>query len=103
MEYIGEEGMPGQDGEKREVISPETMEDMKNIWSVFDLDQKNQVSIIELRTILRALDIDPSFDELDMLTKQIDPEQIGYFSFERLHDVMEEKLRDVDTMEDLIE
>ena len=79
------------------------MEDMKNIWSVFDLDQKNQVSIIELRTILRALDIDPSFDELDMLTKQIDPEQIGYFSFERLHDVMEEKLRDVDTMEDLIE
>ena len=55
-------------------ISPETLEDMKNIWSVFDLDNKNQVSIIELRTILRALDIDPSPDELDFLTKQIDPE-----------------------------
>jgi Ca2+-binding EF-hand superfamily protein len=76
---------------------------MKNIWSVFDLDNKNQVSIIELRTILRALDIDPSPDELEFLTKQIDPEQNGYFNFEKLHEVMEEKLKDVDTLEDLME
>lgn len=76
---------------------------MKNIWSVFDLEQKNQVAINELRTIMRALDIDPSFDELEFITKQIDPEETGFFTFERLHDVMEEKLRDVDTVEDLIE
>jgi Ca2+-binding EF-hand superfamily protein len=42
---------------------------MRNIWSVFDLDRKNQVSIIELRTILRALDIDPTHDDLKFLTK----------------------------------
>jgi Ca2+-binding EF-hand superfamily protein len=46
---------------------------MRNIWSVFDLDGRNQVSIIELRTIMRALDIDPSEDELAHITKQIDP------------------------------
>ena len=60
--------------EKKQIISPEIMEDMRNIWSVFDLDQKNQVSIIELRTILRALDIDPSEDELDVIEKRIDPD-----------------------------
>lgn len=54
--------------DKLEIIPPETMEDMKNIWSVFALGENNQVSIIELRTILRALDIDPSPDELDILS-----------------------------------
>lgn len=55
--------------EKKDVIPPEVLEDMQNIWSVFDLERKDQVSIIELRTILRALDFDPSEDELEFLTK----------------------------------
>ena len=70
INYVGEEG---QQEEKKEVIPPEVFEDMKNIWSVFDLEGKDQVSIIELRTIMRALDIDPSEDELEYLIKQIDP------------------------------
>ena len=78
------------------------MEDMRNIFGVFDLDNKNEVPIHELRTILRALDIDPSFDELDVMTKQIDPEQKGFFTFEALNAIMEEKLKDVDTYDDLI-
>ena len=76
---------------------------MRNIWSVFDLDNRNQVSIVELRTIMRALDIDPSEDELAHINKQIDPKGYGFFSFEKLNEVMEEKLRDVDTPEDLLE
>ncbi len=53
--------------EKKEIIPPEVMEDMRNIWSVFDLENRNEVSVVELRTILRALDIDPSPDELDQI------------------------------------
>jgi Ca2+-binding EF-hand superfamily protein len=85
------------------VISLETFIDMRNIWSVFDLDDTNKVSIIELRTILRALDIDPSEDELHTIRKQIDPNGLGYFTFEKLKEVMEEKLRDIDTPKDLLE
>ena len=51
------------------VISLETYIDMKNIWSVFDLQEINRVSVVELRTILRALDIDPSEDELNHIRK----------------------------------
>ena len=40
---------------------------------MFDLDETNRVSVAELRTILRALDIDPSDDELHTIRKQIDP------------------------------
>ena len=38
-------------------ISEEVMADMKNIWSVFDEDNKDEVDIKELATILKALDV----------------------------------------------
>ena len=47
---IVEEGPPS-------VISPEIMEDMERIWSVFDIENKNKVEVEELKTIMRALDI----------------------------------------------
>lgn len=58
---------------------------------------------MELRTILRALDLDLGEEELEFLHKQIDPEQTGFFTFAKLREIMEEKLKDVDTMEDLLE
>lgn len=104
LDQIGEEGDRLPEGYNPSgVISLEVFMDMRNIWSVFDLNNRGQVSIVELRTILRALDIDPSEDELAYITNQIDPSGLGYFTFEKLHSVMEEKLRDVDTMEDLLE
>jgi hypothetical protein len=70
LDQIGEEGDRLPDGYKPDgVISLETFIDMRNVWSVFDLDGRNQVTIAELRTILRALDIDPSPDELDHIRK----------------------------------
>ena len=104
LDQIGEEGERWPKGYKPDgVISLETFIDMRNIWSVFDLENRNQVSMVELRTIMRALDIDPSTDELNAVGKQIDPTGLGYFTFEKLTEVMEEKLRDVDTAEDLLE
>ena len=78
------------------------MEDMKKLWEVFANEADNNVSIVELRTMLRALDIDPSEDELDMVTKQIDPKENGFFDFPSLVTVMEDKLRDIDTPEELL-
>ena len=97
------DGNPIPEEEKKTNIPPETFEDMKNIWSVFDLDGSGQVPTFELRTILRALDIDPSWEELEYISKLIDPSKAGYFTFEDLHEVMEEKLKDTDTLEDLVE
>ena len=65
------------------MIPPEIFEDMKNIWSVF-VNEKDEVHISELRTIMRALDIDPNEDELDYLTKRVDPDQTGFFKFPNL-------------------
>ena len=61
------------------------MQDMKNIWSVFDPDNKDMVSTDELRTIMRALDIKVE-DEgtLEIIRQQIDPDNTGHITFARL-------------------
>ena len=49
-------------------IDEEMAESMKKVWAVFDSDGKDQVTIKELRTIMRALDIkvdrDGVFEEI---------------------------------------
>ena len=72
-------------------ISEEVMQDMKNIWSVFDENNKNEVSIGELSTIMKALDVNcDDEDVLECIRKMIDPDDTGHITFERLTFVMEE-------------
>ena len=54
---------------KNETIPPEIMEDMKNIWSVFDMQDQDKIPIGELRTIMRALDFDLNPQELKIVEK----------------------------------
>ena len=60
---LDENGNPIIEGEIPSVISEEIMQDMKNIWTVFDSENKDQVTIDELRTIMRALDINVNDDD----------------------------------------
>ena len=76
---------------------------MQNLWEVFDIENKGFVNITELRTFLRALNIDPDEDELESITKQIDPNGRGCFDFPMLTMIIDEKLKDVDTVEELLE
>ena len=45
-------------------ITEEVMQDMKNIWSVFNEDNKDQVTINELKTICKALDVNCEDDDV---------------------------------------
>ncbi len=76
---------------------------MKNLWDVFDTDKTDRVSISELRVIMRALDFDMNATELAECRKQIDPLGEGFIRYANLKLVMEDKLKEVDTYEDLIE
>ena len=100
---LDENGNPILDAPVVSVISEEVMQDMKNIWSVFDTEGKNQVTIDELKTIMRALDVNVQ-QELAMIQikEMIDPDKTGFITFERLTIVMEDKLKETDTLEDLV-
>ena len=77
---------------------------MRNIFTVFDPENKDQVTLDELKTIMRALDVPVADDDaLDEIKQMIDPDGTGYITFARLIVVMEEKLKETDTVEDLME
>ena len=76
---------------------------MKNVWDVFDQQYTKKVPIKELKVILRALDIILDKDELKAVEKVVDPKGEGIVSFNNLKLVMEDKLKDSDTVEDLLE
>ena len=73
---------------------------MKALWDVFDMEETNHVPIRELRVIMRALDLDMNSEALAITREQIDPEHSGFITFAKLKEVMEEKLKETDTIED---
>ena len=97
---------------------------MVRLWDVFDTEKTNAVPMMHLGTILRALDIDVPEDQLEELARQIDPpvthtikvqdkngkeiekevtEPLGFIKYEKLEEILEEKLKDTETIEDFIE
>ena len=101
---LGEDGLPIQIEENKieEIIPEEILTDMKNVFSVFDMQSTSCVEIKHLRTIMRALDFDLEPAELEIVRKQIDPEESGVIKFQNLKLVMEDKLKDKDTPEDMM-
>ena len=52
---------------------------------------------------MRALDVNVDNDDVyDFIREMIDPENTGHITFERLVVVMEDQLRERDTLEDLV-
>ena len=76
---------------------------MDNIWFVFDRKKENKVSINELRTIMRALDVNVEHPStLHQIKEMIDPEKTGFITYDGLTLVMEDKLKETDTVDDLV-
>ena len=81
---LDENGLPRQvpDEEKvEEVIPDEILEDMRNLWSVFDMESTEVVDIAHLRVIMRALDFDLDRAQLAIVQEKIDPGKTGKITF----------------------
>jgi len=103
MQETNEFGEPiGPTEPINELIPEETMADMKKLWSVFSMETQDRVPIKDLRVLMRALDLDLNQKDLADVRKEIDPANEGFIRFENLIKVMEGKLKEVDTYEDLI-
>ena len=68
---LGEDGLPlpVEENKEDEIIAPEILQDMQNVWHVFDMKNQHSVEIKHLRTIMRALDFDLDPDELAVVQK----------------------------------
>ena len=74
-------GLAPEDEKVEEIIPEEILEDMKNLWSVFDMEQTESVDRAHLRVIMRALDFDLDADQLKVVEDQIDPGDTGKITF----------------------
>lgn len=98
---LNEEGLPiNPQPVVEEKIPPEILQDMKNVWDVFAIKEQDQVSMDDLRTIMRALDQDLTEEELEECKFKIDPEK-KVIKFANLKIVMEERLKPKGTVEEL--
>ena len=88
---------------KTENVSPEVLADINQLFEVFDEDEDGYVDIKELFIMMKALDVKPLPEEEDDLLKKVDPDQKGVFTRDGILSIMEEKLKPVDTVEDLVE
>ncbi len=87
--------------EKEEILKPDVLEDIHKLWDVFTIENTDEAPIADLITIMKALDVEPDPDEINDLVMQADPNGEQKFTKEALIAIMEEKLRDIDTVEEL--
>ena len=77
-----ENGVPITDVEKPSNIDEETKIAMEKVWSVFATSLEDKVEIKELKTIMRALDVNlvtpEDYEEVRVL---IDPDNTGEMTF----------------------
>ena len=65
--------------------------EVKEIFDLFDKNSTGRVSVSELGTILRALNLNPTEAEVLDMIKRVDHQGIGSFGLKPLEDLVKEK------------
>ena len=65
--------------------------EVKEIFDLFDKNSTGRVSVSELGTILRALNLNPTEAEVLDMIKRVDQQGIGSFGLKSLEDLVKEK------------
>ncbi len=69
--------------------------EVKEIFDLFDKNSTGRVSVSELGTILRALNLNPTEAEVLEMIKRLDPTGMGSFGLKQLEDLVREKEKEV--------
>ena len=86
-----------------EPVTETMIAEMEEIFKLFDKDNDGLVANTEFGTMIRALNMNPSEEEVKKLVEDADPEHTGSFSRDAFFTVATKRGKDNDTYEDLIE
>ena len=75
----------------------------KKAFDVYDKDKDEKINLTELENIMKSIGQNPSESELQDMINEIDIDGEGVITFDGFISLMEKKLRDADTEEELIE
>ena len=89
--------------EKYELLTPELKEEVIECFDIFDKDKDGQITYTELGTLLRWLKFNPTERELREYAAEFDQTSQNMINKKIVMRIVDRKLQDTDTLDELIE
>ena len=77
--------------------------EIKEIFALFDKQNRGMVNTTELGTLVRALNLNPTEDEINQMRLEVDGKNTGSFSLMNLENAVQKRGKDKETLQDLID
>ena len=77
--------------------------EIKEIFALFDKSNRGQVATSELGTLVRALNLNPTETEITDMQSKVDPKGQGSFTLDVLEKVVQDRGKDKETLQDLVD
>lgn len=101
MADVGEEGYEPE--EEKSDLSVEQKEEIMEYFGVFDKENTDQIEVANLGPLLRSLRFNPTESELIKLVQQYDKHSSNKLTKKQIFEIVANKLKDTDTIEELVE
>ena len=103
-EALQEEAEDEADQEPKFVnLDAELLEEIGDIFDIFDKNKDETIETSSLGTVMRWLKFNPSDSELKGWIEMYDPTHKGFMTLTHVKTIVNEKMLDTDTIEELIE
>lgn len=86
-----------------EKLTPEQLEELKEAFAIYDLNGDGIITTRELGSVMRALGLNPTEAEILNFIKEMDTDNDGSINFQEFSIMMADKMKNIDTEEDIIE
>ena len=77
--------------------------EIKEVFQLFDKNQDGYVHTLELGTLLRAINLNPTESELTDLMKKVDSSNSGQFNLVQLEALVRNRGKDTDSLQDVVD
>merc|ERR1719515_3075 len=92
---------PMKKGAAKQELAAEQVEEVREAFSLFDVDSSGAISYKELRACMKALSIKVDKDELKKMILEVDADQSGEIEFPEFLQMMTGKMNNADTREEV--
>lgn len=76
--------------------------EIKEIFMLFDKNSDGFVHTKELGTVVRAINLNPTESEINEMERKVDRDSTGQFNLQSLENLIRERGKDTDTLDDII-
>eukprot|EP01006_Ploeotia_vitrea_P060147 TRINITY_DN75381_c0_g1_i1.p1 TRINITY_DN75381_c0_g1~~TRINITY_DN75381_c0_g1_i1.p1 ORF type:complete len:149 (+),score=84.55 TRINITY_DN75381_c0_g1_i1:49-495(+) len=84
-------------------LSNEQVEELKEVFSVYDNDNTDKIAIKDLGACFRSLGVTLNQYDEEQMIQEVDPAGTGEVTFERFQSLMEKKMKHIHTVDEIVE